>query len=124
MITGIGIDIIEVARISESVDRDTGFKTLVFSGYEISYCESKAAKFEHYAARFAAKEAFLKALGTGWADELELNEIEIRNAENGRPTLHLLGKTAESVGALNITSISVSLSHIKTMATAIVILEK
>ena len=123
MIFGTGVDIIDVERIRDRVSRDGGFKPLVFSAAEINYCESKAQPAEHFAARFAAKEAFLKALGTGWAGELNFHEIEIGNEENGRPYIRLLGKTAIAVAALGIGRIHVSLSHIKTMATAMVILE-
>ena len=66
MIFGIGTDLIEVARIAEKMEKKAGFKELVFSADEIIYCEARTFKYEHYAARFAAKEAFLKALGTGW----------------------------------------------------------
>ncbi len=123
MIFGTGVDIIDVERIRERVSRDSGFKPLVFSAAEIIYCESKAQPAEHFAARFAAKEAFLKALGTGWAGELNFHEIEVGNEDNGRPFIRLLGKTAVAVAALGIGRIHVSLAHIKTMATAMVILE-
>ena len=92
MIIGTGIDIIEVERIALRVGRDNGFKELVFSKDEMSYCDAKAAPFEHYAARFAAKEAFLKAVGRGWDSGLQWNEIEIVNETNGKPTLRITGR--------------------------------
>src|SRR5450755_4185129 len=120
MIIGTGIDIIEVDRIAARVGRDNGFKELVFSKDEMNYCDAKASPFEHYAARFAAKEAFLKAIGRGWDSGLLLNEIEIINDANGRPGLRLSGQTEKELSSLGIRSIHVSLSHLKTMATAIV----
>ena len=80
MIIGIGTDIAEVTRIAKSIEKK-GFKEKVFSKMEIAYCEAKANKAESYTARFAAKEAFLKAAGTGWINELNLFEIEIVNDE-------------------------------------------
>jgi holo-[acyl-carrier protein] synthase len=123
MIIGTGIDLIEVERIAQRVGRDSGFRELVFSLNEMSYCDSKALRFEHYAARFAAKEAFLKAIGRGWDSGLSLNEIEVINDANGRPGLHLSGQTAKELSSLGIRFIHVSLSHLKTMATAVVIIE-
>jgi holo-[acyl-carrier protein] synthase len=123
MIIGTGIDIIEVERIALRVGKDNGFKNLVFSEHEMSYCDSKAAPFEHYAARFAAKEAFLKAVGRGWDSGLQWNEIEIINETNGKPSLHITGTTEKMLAPMGIRVIHVSLSHLKSMATAIVILE-
>ena len=123
MIAGVGIDLIEVERVTEKISKKSGFRELVFSQAEISYCESKTKKYEHYAARFAAKEAFFKALGTGWAKDTAFNEIEIINDANGKPLLSFLGKTAATIAALKLGKISVSLSHLKTMASAVVIIE-
>jgi holo-[acyl-carrier protein] synthase len=123
MILGTGIDIIEVDRIAERVGRDTGFREMVFSTGEIEYCETKASRFEHYAARFAAKEAFLKAVGRGWDRGLLLHEIEVVNEANGNPQLHLSGLTLQTLAPLGIRLIHVSLSHLKSIATAVVILE-
>ena len=124
MITGIGTDIVEVDRLAGKLNKDQGFRELVFTLNEINYCETKAGKFQHYAARFAAKEAFLKALGTGWITGTSFNEIEITNNENGKPSITLLGNTAQLMKQQNGDfKMSVSLSHIKTHATAIVIIE-
>ena len=123
MILGTGIDMIEVERVAFSAGRDSGFREMVFSKREIEYCESKASPFQHYAARFAAKEAFLKAIGRGWDSSLALHEIEIVNEVNGKPRLLLSGKTAETLESLEIRRHHVSLSHLKTYASAIVILE-
>jgi holo-[acyl-carrier protein] synthase len=124
MISGVGIDMIEVERIAAKISKESGFRELVFSKTEIAYCESKTNKFEHYAARFAAKEAFFKALGTGWLENTLFNEVEITNTDNGKPELALLGSTLETINEMGIKKILVSLSHIKTMASAVVIVEK
>jgi holo-[acyl-carrier protein] synthase len=124
MIAGLGIDIIEVERIAEKVAKDNGFRELVFSANEIAYCESKTHKYEHYAARFAAKEAFFKALGTGWPEGTAFNEVEVVNNEQGKPEIVLLGLTHTTISALGNFNIMVSLTHIKSTASAVVILEK
>jgi len=124
MIAGLGIDIIEVERVATKICREAGFRELVFSKKEIDYCETKTDKFVHYAARFAAKEAFFKAIGTGWTEGTAFNEVEITNDVNGKPELSLLGATGKSKVALGIMTISLSLSHLKTIASAVVIIEK
>ncbi len=123
MIFGIGIDLIEVERVAEKIGKKAGFKELVFSKREIDYCEQMTNKYEHYAARFAAKEAFFKALGTGWRNGTAFNEVEIINNENGKPEISFSGITAVTVEEMKLGKISVSLSHLKTMATAVVIIE-
>lgn len=124
MIYGTGIDMIEVDRVAGKIGKGAGFKEMVFSPQEIAYCETKAHPFQHYAARFAAKEAFFKALGTGWVSGTAFNEVEIINNEHGKPMVNLLGETARFVATMSISKISVSLSHLKTMASAIIILEQ
>jgi|SRR6185437_4791436 len=123
MIAGLGIDIIEVERVAEKMEKDNGFRELVFSAKEIAYCESKTHKHEHYAARFAAKEAFFKALGTGWLNGTAFNEVEIINNAQGKPEIALLGVTNDTVRALGNFSITVALTHIQSTASAVVILE-
>ena len=123
MIKGVGIDMIEVERVADKIGKELGFRELVFSENEIIYCEKKTNKFEHYAARFAAKEAFLKALGTGWVSGTAFNEIEITHDENGKPEMNLTGLTLTTITSLGINKISVSLTHISKMASAVVILE-
>jgi holo-[acyl-carrier protein] synthase len=122
-IFGTGIDIVEIERIAEKISKEAGFRELVFSETEIGYCEPKTNKFEHYAARFAAKEAFFKAIGTGWRNGTAFNEIETSNDVNGKPCLSFLGNTAAAMKELPLGKIEISLSHIKTLATAIVIIE-
>jgi holo-[acyl-carrier protein] synthase len=124
MIKGIGQDIIEVERVAKKISKEKGFRELVFSKNEIDYCESRANKFEHYAARFAAKEAFFKALGTGWKNGTAFNEVEITHEELGKPGLVLLGGTAQVLAPILQSKIFVSLSHLKSMASALVIIEQ
>ncbi len=124
MIAGVGIDIIEVERIKHNIEKDAGFKEMVFSKNEISYCEKKTNKFEHYAARFAAKEAFMKAIGTGWTEGIYFNEIEVTHNADGKPEIIISGETQKTLSLFGIIKILVSLSHLKTHATAVVIIEK
>ncbi len=122
MIIGLGTDIAEVERIAKSIE-NIAFKEKVFSKTEIAYCETKTNKAENYAARFAAKEAFFKALGTGWRGAMAFNEVEVVNDELGKPTINLLGEAINILKERNITIIHISLSHTKTMAMVTVILE-
>lgn len=125
MIFGIGIDIIEVDRIRKQIDaKSRSFASKIFTGKEIEYCESKLKnKAQNYAVRFAAKEAFFKALGTGWRDGLAWKDVEIENDELGKPNVILHGKSKRIIQESNISKIHVSLSHIKDVAVAVVILE-
>ncbi len=122
MILGIGTDIVDITRIAKSIE-ETRFKERVFSVHEITYCEAKTNKAESYAARFAAKEAFFKALGTGWRGGMAFNEVEIQNDELGKPSFHLLGQTAEIIAEKKIKATHLSLSHTKETAVAMVVLE-
>lgn len=124
MITGVGTDLIEVERVAGKISKEEGFRELVFTPGEIAYCEAKAHKFQHYAARFAAKEAFLKALGTGWVSGIAFNEIEISNDGEGRPTINLTGGTLNFLKPRGIGNIWVSLSHLSNISSAVVIIEK
>ncbi len=124
MIHGIGTDILEVERMAKLVAKGRPYLETIFTDKEIDYCASKAKPSEHYAARFAAKEAVLKALGTGWRDGLSFADIEILNNEVGKPEVFLHGKTKEFFGFRQITQISISLSHASNTAMAVAILEK
>ena len=115
---------IEVERVAAKIGKESGFREMVFSKKEIEYCESKPKKFEHYAARFAAKEAFLKAIGTGWKSGISFNEIEVSNVDEGKPELNLTGETAKTLSQMNIQNIELSLSHLKNIASAVVVVEK
>ncbi len=123
MIAGLGIDLIEVDRISEKIGKESGFREMVFSDAEIRYCEARPNKFEHYAARFAAKEAFLKAMGSGWNNGTEFREIEITNDDLGKPTITLNGLTAKTFEQRGFKRVAVTLTHIKLAASAVVIIE-
>lgn len=123
MIIGVGIDIIEVERVYEKILRRDAFKELVFSQAEIDFCESSSNPAENYAARFAAKEAFLKATGQGLLLGHELRDIEVVPDSLGKPQLklhHDFGRIANEKGWNNF---HVSLSHVKSMASAVVIIE-
>jgi len=123
MIYGIGTDIIEVARIEKVMLRDIGFRDKIFTPGEIAYCEKMKNKYQHYAARFSAKEAFLKAIGTGWRFGVRFADIDIFHDELGKPFIRTSGVAKELTERLSISKIHVSLSHLKEMATAIVIIE-
>jgi holo-[acyl-carrier protein] synthase len=123
MISGIGIDMIEVDRVAEKINKEQGFREMVFSGGEIAYCEAKTHKYEHYAARFAAKEAFMKAAGTGWVSELRFNEIEVMNDSNGKPHIVLSGNTLAAFNMSVVNQIVVSLTHLRGIASAVVYIE-
>jgi holo-[acyl-carrier protein] synthase len=126
MILGIGSDVVDIARIEQKVLQREGFCQLVFSKTETEYCEKIKNKFESYAARFAAKEAFLKSLGTGLYIKSELNEIEIENNSLGKPTIKLSKVLYNNVKELFMKQdfqIHVSLSHTSTVAIAFVIIE-
>src|SRR5688572_9214233 len=124
MITGTGIDLIETDRVAEKIARDIGFLEYVFSPNEIAYCESKANKAEHYSARFAAKEALLKALGTGFPGGLTLNEIEVNSDDAGKPEFHFSGTSEKAIREFGIGTIHLSLSHLKDISCAMVVIEK
>ena len=124
MITGSGIDLCEVARIKQAIERHgRRFLERVFTPREIEYAERKANRYERYAARFAAKEAGMKALGTGWRRGVRWQDFEVTNLASGRPTLILHGRAAEIARELGVEHISLSLTHTAEQAMAMVILE-
>ena len=125
MIVGTGIDIAEVPRVAEAIERyGQRFLQRIFTEGEIRYCESKANRVERYAARFAAKEAGMKALGTGWNHGVRWRDIEVRRQPDGRPTLEFHGKAGEFASNMGVTNIALSLTHTAEEAMAQVILEK
>ncbi len=124
MIFGIGNDIIEVARMERHMNSGNTLKEKLFTEREQEYADHKASKYQHYAARFAAKEAFFKALGTGYRYGMAFHEIEVINDELGKPVIHLHGKVKEFIEKQEVKHIHLSLSHIKEMASAFVVLEK
>ena len=102
MIYGIGTDIIEVARIQKVMERDLGFRDKIFTPGEIAYCETKKHKYENYAARFSAKEAFLKAIGTGWRFGIRFGDIDIYHDDLGKPHIQTIGVAKELTDRLSI----------------------
>lgn len=123
MIQGIGIDIVEVDRIAEKIGKENGFREKVFSPAEIEFCESRANKCEHYAARFAAKEAFLKATGTGLLAGFNIHDIELSNDASGQPRIRLQNEFEKLASGRGWRKIHVSLTHVKSMASAVVVIE-
>ena len=123
MIYGIGVDICDVSRIREAIEKyGDKFIFRIFTDTEKVYCESyNDNKYVHYAARFAAKEAFSKAIGTGITHGFKFKEIGITNESNGKPNLELFGGLAEKWGSY---SYFLSLSHTSTIAIAQIIIEK
>jgi holo-[acyl-carrier protein] synthase len=124
MIVGTGIDIAEVPRIRQSIERfGQRFLERVFTPGEILYCDSKANRFERYAARFAAKEAAMKALGTGWNHGVRWRDCEVTRMPGGRPTITFHGKAEEFAAKLGAKNAALSISHTAEQAIAQVILE-
>ena len=125
MIVAIGIDIIEVARIREVLARTPRFRERVFTPAERAYCDSRGAvAAQHYAARFAAKEAALKALQTGWRGGISWQDVEVASRESGAPYLVLHGPVLELFNNSGATSVHLSLSHTTEHAIAQVVLEQ
>lgn len=125
MIVSIGIDIVEVYRIAETIQRTPRFVERVFTEKEREYCELKgAASAQSFAARFAAKEAFLKALKTGWRGKLTWQDMEILNDAQGVPNLEIKGEARILLENLGANKIHLSMSHTTDHAVAQVILEK
>jgi holo-[acyl-carrier protein] synthase len=124
MIVGSGVDIAEVPRIRESIERfGDRFLRRIFTDGEIRYCERKATRFESYAARFAAKEAGMKALGTGWSHGVRWRDIEVVRPKGQRPTLQFHGEAANISAKLGTKNVALSITHTSEQALAHVILE-
>lgn len=124
MILGAGIDLCEVPRIRASIERyGRRFLDRVFTAAEIAFVESKANRYERYAARFAAKEAGMKAIGTGWRKGVRFRDFEVANMPSGKPTLRFHGEAAEFASRLGVRRVTVSLTHTATQGIAFVILE-
>lgn len=116
---GIGTDIVECDRIAQMIDKhDDMFINRVYTPKEIEYCSCRKAAIQHYAGRWAAKEAILKAMGTGWAKGVAWTDIEIRNEMGGAPKVRLGGGAREVCEQKGITDILVSISHCQAYATA------
>ena len=123
MVLGLGIDIIEIARIKKSIDNyGDKFLDKVFTDEEIKYCNSKFNKFQHYAARFAAKEAVYKALASGWQEGLRWKDIEIQNDNSGMPSIKPSGKLKTFLSEN--TQLRISISHSYNYVTSVAIIFK
>ena len=124
MVVGVGVDIIEIGRIEEALNRrGVRFRNRVFTPAEIEYCEAQGSKYASYAARFAAKEAAMKALGKGWFDGISWTEIEVSRSESGPPSLSFLGNALERFQQLGGSRVHLSLSHSRDLAIAQVVME-
>ena len=125
MIVSTGIDIVEVYRIRETMERTPRFTERVFTAGERQYCDSKGvAAFQSYAVRFAAKEAFLKALKTGWRGKITWHDIEVVQSDEGVPSLQVTGEAKMIFEQIGADTIHISLSHTADHAIAQIILEK
>ena len=125
MIVSTGIDIVEVYRIAETMTRTPRFTERVFTESERAYCDAKgAAAAQSYAGRFAAKEAFLKALQTGWRGKITWHDVEIVSDDQGVPTLNISGEAAKLVKGKGVERMHISISHTTEHAVAHVIFEK
>jgi holo-[acyl-carrier protein] synthase len=124
VIVGTGVDLAEVDRIRAAIERHgRRFIERIYTPAEIAYVERKANRYERYAARFAAKEAGMKALGTGWNHGVRWRDIEVSRQPGGRPTLAFHGKAAEFAARLGAAHVALSLTHTEEQAIAQVILE-
>ena len=124
MILGIGVDIVEIDKLRLAmIRRGERLRNRAFTSSEIDYCEGRANKFQHYSARFAAKEAVFKAIGTGWRDGVSWHDAEVSNQMNGRPLLVLRGRTLELANLMGASKYWISLSHTDQYAVAHVVLE-
>ena len=125
MLISQGVDIVDILRIKHVMERRKLFKKKVFTSYETSFCSARSNPFPHFAARFAAKEAFLKALGIGlggFGGVNRLKEIEVKSEQTGQPIIFLSGSVKKLTIAKSITQITVSLSHTLELAVATVFL--
>ena len=118
-VIGIGTDIVETVRIAHMIERHGElFVGRVFTPHEIQYCSERKATTQHYAGRWAAKEAVMKALGTGWSHAVSWRDIEVRNELGGRPHIVLDGGALEVSQRLGIEAVLISISHCRNYATA------
>lgn len=124
MLLGLGTDLIETRRVQQSIDRfGDRFLERIFSPWEIAYCQRKKNAAESFAARFAAKEAGAKALGTGISRGVTWKDFEVKRETSGRPSLHLSGRAAELAVAIGVKRIQLSLTHSRDLAMAVVVVE-
>src|SRR5436853_7939518 len=124
MIVGLGVDITEVDRLKAAIGRrGDAFLRRVFTSAEREYCERFKNKYERYAGRFAAKEAAMKALGTGWRGGVKWVDLEVVREASGRPTLAITGEAAKIARQIGVRSVALSITHTESQALAQVIFE-
>jgi len=123
MIVGIGCDIISVQRIRNAMEKNERFAEKLFTNTELAYCQTKSSPWQSFAARFAAKEAVMKALGTGWDGKVNWLDIEVNSDDKGNPHIKLSGGARKLADEKGICNIQLSLSHEKENALAFVIME-
>lgn len=124
MILGTGLDLAEVDRIRRSIERyGPRFLERVYTPFEVAYAERKANRYERYAGRFAAKEAGMKAIGTGWRRSVRWRDFEVANLPSGKPTLLLHGEAGRIAEQMGVKSVSLSITHTAALGVAFVILE-
>jgi holo-[acyl-carrier protein] synthase len=118
-VLGIGTDIVECLRIAQMIERHGElFLMRVFTPHEVEYCSARKASTQHYAGRWAAKEAVLKAMGTGWSRGISWKDIEVRSDESGKPSIRLGGGAREACEKLGVAEMFISISHCRSHATA------
>jgi holo-[acyl-carrier protein] synthase len=124
MIVGLGLDIAEIDRMAAAIDRHGApIIERLYTPREVAYCESHKNRYERYAGRFAAKEAAMKALGTGWSRGVRWRDIEVTRETSGKPTLNLAGVALEIAGRMGVKNISLTITHSGNLALAQVIFE-
>lgn len=117
-LAGVGVDIVDIARMQRAMDRTPAFVRRVFTDEERAYCEHRARPAEHYAGRFAAREAVLKALGTGFSGGVGLRDVSVTLDETGRPEAVLSGKVAQIASDKGVLEVAISISFTHDVAVA------
>ena len=123
MVVGLGIDIVEVPRIRKALEGGQALAHRVFTEAELEYCEARKNKYQHFAGRFAAKEAALKALGTGWQEGIRWQDVEVLSGALGKPELRFHGRAHEILVERGAQSAVLTISHATEYAVAAVVLE-
>jgi holo-[acyl-carrier protein] synthase len=123
VVVGIGVDIVEVERIRRALEGSGAMVRRVFTEEEIQYCTERKNRFQHFAGRFAAKEAALKALGTGWQEGIRWKDVEVVAGELGAPQIRLSGKARERFEKIGADRAHVTITHAEAYAVSVVLLE-
>lgn len=123
MVVGLGIDIVEVHRLRSALEKGEAMAKRVFTEPELDYCQARKNKYQHFAGRFAAKEAALKALGTGWQEGIRWQDVEVVPDKKGKPELNFYGKAKEIFKEFSAKRALVTITHASDYAVAVVVLE-